>query len=63
MTNKVKIEITEEEWIELSPEKRNKIVQLMKKYGFDSRVLETLEKEYAEDDIQDIFNQFYGDEE
>ncbi|MDK2600633.1 hypothetical protein QO179_24375 [Bacillus stercoris] len=63
MTNKVKIEITEEEWIELSPEKRNKIVQLMKKYGYDSRALEALEKEYAEDDIQDIFNQFYGDEE
>ena len=63
MIDKVKMQITEEEWAAMPQEKREKILMLMKKYGYDTKTLEVLEEEVREQTIEDIYNQFYKGEE
>ena len=62
MMDKVKIRIEEDEWAEAPKEVRTRIIQLMKEYGYDTQLLEALERE-IEPSLQDIYKQFYGDEE
>ena len=62
MINKVKIQITEEEWTAMPQEKREKILMLMNKYGYDTKALHALEEEVREQTIEDIYKQFYKDE-
>jgi hypothetical protein len=63
MNSKVKIEITEDEWVETPQAVRNRIMELMKEYGYDTAMLEVLERETKEPTLGDIYRQFYGDEE
>jgi len=63
MNDSVKIQITDREWLELDKDKRDKILVLMEKYGYDTEGLRGLEEENKEFGIEDIFKQFYGDEE
>jgi predicted Fe-Mo cluster-binding NifX family protein len=61
--NKVRISIEEEEWEELDPAKRQRILELMDEYGYDTVALKALEKQIGEQTIEDIYRQFYGEEE
>jgi hypothetical protein len=63
MNNKVKISIDEMEWKELDAAKRHRIIELMSETGLSVKGLEELEKEIGEQTIQDIYKQFYEDEE
>jgi hypothetical protein len=63
MIDKVKIRIEEDEWAEAPIEVRNRILELMKEYGYDTKMLEVLERDIKEPTIEDIYKQFYGDEE
>lgn len=63
MIDKVKIQITEEEWAETPVHIRKRILQVMKERGCDTKPLEVLEKYMEDPTIDDIYNQFYGDEE
>lgn len=63
MMDKVKIQITEEEWAETAQDTREKILALMKQCGYDTKALEVLEEEVREQTIEDVYSQFYGDEE
>lgn len=58
---KVKIQVGQEEWAEASEKDRQRILHLMKEYGYDTAALEGLERE-VNVSTDDIFNQFYGDE-
>lgn len=62
MINKVKIQITEDEWAEFPKEKRERTMELMKLYGYDTKTLEALERE-TEQTVEDVYRQFYGEEE
>lgn len=63
MNPKVKIQITQEEWAETPQITRNRIMKLMKEYGYDVTSLDVLERDIKEPEINDIYKQFYGDEE
>jgi hypothetical protein len=63
MSDKVRISIEEEEWEACEPAKRKRIIELMKEYGYPTDALEALEREIGEQTIEDIYKQFYGDEE
>ena len=63
MMNKVKIQITEQEWIDAEPKVRNRIVELMSKRGYDTNILEALQKEVNGPTENDVYRQFYGDDE
>jgi hypothetical protein len=63
MIEKVKIKIEENEWAEAPVEVRHRILELMKEYGYDTTVLEVLEDDMKEPTIDDIYKQFYGDDE
>lgn len=62
MIDKVKIQIEEDEWADTPPKVRVRILELMKEYGYDTKMLEALEREVQPPTIEDIFKQFYGDE-
>jgi hypothetical protein len=62
MIEKVKIQIEEDEWADTPREVRNRIMELMKEYGYDTKILEVLEREVNPPTPEDIFRQFYGDE-
>lgn len=63
MMDKVKFRIEENEWAELDRQKRKRILTLMNEYGYDTTMLEVLERECIEPTIEEIYRQFYGDEE
>lgn len=63
MIENVKIKIEEEEWAEAEPEVRERIVELMKEYGYDIKALEVLQRDLEGPSDEDIYRQFYGDEE
>jgi uncharacterized tellurite resistance protein B-like protein len=63
----VKIEISQEEWVSFPIEKREQVKELlMEQFGYDisslDDVVEELEEEREEEQKNDIFRQFYGDE-
>lgn len=64
----VKIEIGQDEWLSYPAEKREKIKELlMEQFGYDLSILdelvEELEEERKEDEKDQIWKQFYGEEE
>lgn len=61
MMDYIHIEISKEEWLNYPAEKRELIKQLlMEQFGYDLSVLDVATKELQEDEI---YRQFYGDEE
>lgn len=62
MNESVKIRITEEEWTETRRDVRIRILKLMDEQGFDTQALKLLENEISGPTIDDVYNQFYGDE-
>ena len=63
MNDKVRLTIEEEEWEACEPAIRKRIIELMDEYGYDTVGLKALEREIGEQTIEDIYKQFYGDEE
>lgn len=63
MIDKVKIRIEEDEWAEAPAEVRARILELMKEYGYDTKMLDVLQRDIQGPTIEDIYKQFYGDEE
>lgn len=61
--HKVKIQITEQEWMDTEPKVRNRIIELMTKRGYDTNILEALQAEMNGPTESDVYRQFYGDEE
>jgi hypothetical protein len=64
----VKIEIGQDEWLSYPEEKRERIKDLlMEQYGYDLSILdemvEELQEERREQEQDEIWKQFYGDEE
>lgn len=71
MNDKVKIQITEEEWLEFPEDKRQRLIEAMRGFGYDTQVLDFMQKEYSgktkedvarEEEVEDIYRQFYGEE-
>ena len=63
MNPKIKIQVAESEWAETPQHIRNRVLELMKEYGYDTTSLDVLERDMGEPGIVDIYKQFYGDEE
>lgn len=64
----IKIEIEEQEWVNFPAEKRERIKELLaEQYGYDLSLLDDMVDQVAverkELEQDEIFRQFYGDEE
>lgn len=64
----IKIEIEEQEWINFPAEKRERIKELLaEQYGYDLSLLDDMVDQVAAErnelEQDEIFRQFYGDEE
>ena len=62
MIPKVKIQIEEEEWAQLPQKSRERILELMNEYGYDTNLLQALEDDIKGPTPEEIFKQFYGEE-
>lgn len=60
MSNVLKIEVTEAEWEAADDQVKRRIVELMQEYGYAPGMLGDF---LTADPAQDVFQQFYGDEE
>lgn len=63
MNDKVKIQITEDEWAAFPADKRDRVLELMQEAGYPTEALEEIIRDIEEGPADDIFKQFYGDEE
>lgn len=63
MTERIKIEITEAEWLNAGEETRKRVLALMDEQGYDKGMLGDLEEQNRTYSAEEIFQQFYKEDE
>lgn len=63
MTHKISIEVTESEWLNAGQDVRKRILELMTEQGYAHGMLGLLEEQNRTYSQEEIFNQFYKEEE